>query len=82
MGRSRLIIEGRSRTDRFENSITVDVALDAFSPRRRPRVDWIQEQSDALGRNVLAPAAIRDAVIKERGAQAFRERYTPLLPAP
>jgi hypothetical protein len=25
---------------------------------------------------------IRDAVIKERGAQAFRDCYTPLLPAP
>jgi 2-polyprenyl-6-methoxyphenol hydroxylase-like FAD-dependent oxidoreductase len=66
----------------LETSTTVDVALNAFSPRRRPRVDWVQAQSDALGRNLLAPAAVRDDIIRERGAQAFRDRYAPLLPAP
>jgi len=63
-------------------SPTVDAALDAFSPRRRRRVDWVQVQSDALARNTLAPAAARDTIIKERGAQAFRDRFAPLLPAP
>jgi 2-polyprenyl-6-methoxyphenol hydroxylase-like FAD-dependent oxidoreductase len=66
----------------LETSPSIDAALDAFSPRRRPRVDWVQAQSDKLGRNALAPAAARDPVIKERGAQAFRDRYAPLLPAP
>jgi 2-polyprenyl-6-methoxyphenol hydroxylase-like FAD-dependent oxidoreductase len=59
-----------------------DAALDPFSPRRRPRVDWVQAQSDALARNALAPAAVRDAIIKESGAQAFRDRYAPLLSPP
>jgi FAD-dependent urate hydroxylase len=66
----------------LETSPTVDAALDAFSPRRRPRVDWVQAQSDALARNALAPAAVRDSIIKERGAQAFRDRYAPLLSPP
>jgi FAD-dependent urate hydroxylase len=66
----------------LETSPTVDAALDAFSPRRRPRVDWVQAQSDALARNTLAPATARDAIIKERGTQAFRDRFAPLLPAP
>jgi FAD-dependent urate hydroxylase len=66
----------------LETSTTVDAALDAFSPRRRPRVDWVQAQSDALGRNLLAPAPMRDGIIRERGAQAFRDRYAPLLPVP
>jgi 2-polyprenyl-6-methoxyphenol hydroxylase-like FAD-dependent oxidoreductase len=61
------------------SSPTMDAGLDAYSPRRRPRVDWVQAQSDALGRTMLAPAVIRDAVIRERGAQAFRDRYAPLL---
>jgi len=66
----------------LETSPTVDAALNAYSPRRRPRVDWVQAQSDAFGWNVLAPAVVRDAAIRERGAQAFRDRYAPLLPAP
>jgi len=66
----------------LETSTSIDAALDAFSPRRRPRVDWIQAQSDKLARDALAPAAARDPVIKERGAQAFRDRFAPLLPAP
>jgi len=66
----------------LETSITIDAALDAFSPRRRPRVDWVQAQSDALARNALAPAAVRDAIIKEHGAQAFRDRFAPLLRPP
>jgi FAD-dependent urate hydroxylase len=66
----------------LETSPTIDAALDAFSPRRRPRVDWVQAQSDELARNALAPAAARDAIIKERGVQAFRDRFAPLLPGP
>ena len=61
---------------------TVDAALDAYTPRRRPRVDWVQAQSDAQGQAVFLPAAVRDAAIRERGAQAFRDRYAPLLAAP
>jgi 2-polyprenyl-6-methoxyphenol hydroxylase-like FAD-dependent oxidoreductase len=63
-------------------SPTLEAALDAYTPRRRPRVDWVQAQSDALGESVLLPVAVRDAAIHERGAQAFRDRYTPLLGAP
>jgi 2-polyprenyl-6-methoxyphenol hydroxylase-like FAD-dependent oxidoreductase len=54
---------------------TMDAALDAYTPRRRPRVDWVQAQSDAQGHAVFLPAAVRDAAIRERGAQAFRDRY-------
>jgi 2-polyprenyl-6-methoxyphenol hydroxylase-like FAD-dependent oxidoreductase len=66
----------------LETSPTVDAALDAFSPRRRPRVDWVQAQSNALARNALAPASVRDSIIKEHGAQAFRDHYAPLLSPP
>ena len=31
---------------------------------------------------MFLPAAVRDAAIGERGAQAFRDRYAPLLAAP
>jgi FAD-dependent urate hydroxylase len=66
----------------LEVSPTVEAALDAYTPRRRPRVDWVQAQSGAQGETVFLPAAVRDAAIRERGAQAFRDRYAPLLAAP
>ncbi len=66
----------------MDASENVEIALDAFVARRRPRVDWVQSQSGALGQNVFLPPGIRDAVLRERGAQAFRARYAPLLTAP
>jgi 2-heptyl-3-hydroxy-4(1H)-quinolone synthase len=66
----------------LRSSPTIDDALDAYTPRRRPRVDWVQAQSDAVGKAVFLPATVRDAVIRERGAQTFRDRYAPLLPPP
>ena len=66
----------------LSTSESVDGALDAFVRRRRPRVDWVQSQSSALGQNVFLPSAVRDAVLRDRGAQAFRARYAPLLSAP
>jgi 2-polyprenyl-6-methoxyphenol hydroxylase-like FAD-dependent oxidoreductase len=66
----------------LETSPSIDAALDAFSPRRRPRCDWVQAQSDALARAALVGPAARDAIIRERGAQAFRDRFAPLLGMP
>jgi 2-polyprenyl-6-methoxyphenol hydroxylase-like FAD-dependent oxidoreductase len=57
-------------------------ALDAYVLRRRPRADWVQKQSRAAARAwALSPAA-RNAVLRERGDQMFRDRYQPLTPAP
>ena len=66
----------------LNTSQTVEDALDAYARRRRPRVDWVQRESAALGRSALMPPAVRDAVLRERGAQMFRERYLPLLAEP
>jgi 2-polyprenyl-6-methoxyphenol hydroxylase-like FAD-dependent oxidoreductase len=66
----------------LETSTSLEAALDAFSVRRRPRVNWVQAQSDRIAQNALAPAAARDSIIMEHGAQAFRDRYLPLIPAP
>jgi 2-polyprenyl-6-methoxyphenol hydroxylase-like FAD-dependent oxidoreductase len=66
----------------LQSSASVDTALDAYALRRRPRVDWVQAQSDALGRSALLPAATRDAALREQGAQQFEARFAPLLSAP
>jgi 2-polyprenyl-6-methoxyphenol hydroxylase-like FAD-dependent oxidoreductase len=57
-------------------------ALDAYVRRRRPRTDWVQEASRAAAQAWVLPPAVRDAALRERGDQMFRERYRPLIPLP
>jgi 2-polyprenyl-6-methoxyphenol hydroxylase-like FAD-dependent oxidoreductase len=61
---------------------TVEAALAAYRRRRRPRVDWVQEQSRAAARAWVLPASTRDAVLRERGDQMLRDRYRPLVEPP
>jgi len=61
---------------------TLDDALQTFVERRRPRIEWVQEQSRAALRFWLQPPNKRDAALREQGDEAMRTRYTPLLAAP
>jgi 2-polyprenyl-6-methoxyphenol hydroxylase-like FAD-dependent oxidoreductase len=67
----------------LQSSESVEAALNAYVLRRRARVDWVQRQScGVLGQSILLPPAVRDGVVRERGAEAFRARYAPLLAEP
>jgi 2-polyprenyl-6-methoxyphenol hydroxylase-like FAD-dependent oxidoreductase len=66
----------------LQSSKSIEDALDAYVLRRRARVDWVQSQSNVLGQSILLPPSVRDGVIRERGAEAFRARYAPLLIEP
>ena len=61
---------------------SVDDALDVFVNRRRPRVDWVQRQSRAVADMLGRPSAIRNGVLRERGAALLQDRFRPLIPAP
>jgi 2-polyprenyl-6-methoxyphenol hydroxylase-like FAD-dependent oxidoreductase len=61
---------------------SVGSALDAYVRRRRPRAGWVQEQSRAAAQAWVLPPAVRNAALRERGDQMFRDRYRPLIPAP
>jgi len=61
---------------------SVESALDAYVLRRRPRADWVQRQSRAAAQAWAVPVAARNAVLRERGDQMFRDRYRPLIFAP
>jgi 2-polyprenyl-6-methoxyphenol hydroxylase-like FAD-dependent oxidoreductase len=61
---------------------TVEEALEAYVTRRRPRTDWVQEQSRAALQAWLWPPDVRDAALRERGDELLRARYAPLRPAP
>src|SRR5216683_1872187 len=72
---------GGSLADVLRTADSVEAALRAYVPRRRPRADWVQEQSRAAARGWVLPAAVRNAALRERGDQMFRDRYRPLIPA-
>jgi FAD-dependent urate hydroxylase len=62
---------------------TIQTALlQAYEARRRPRINWVQEQSLAAAREWGLPPAVRDSVLGEHGDQALRERYEPLRAEP
>jgi 2-polyprenyl-6-methoxyphenol hydroxylase-like FAD-dependent oxidoreductase len=61
---------------------SVGSALDAYVRRRRPRAGWVQEQSRAAAQAWVLPPAVRNAALRERGDQMFRDRYRPLISAP
>ena len=61
---------------------TVEGALEAYQTRRRPRADWVQQQSRIAAQAWVLPPAQRDAALRERGDQMLRDRYRPLIAAP
>ena len=61
---------------------TVEQALDAYVTRRRPRVEWVQEQSRATARAWILPPDSRNAALRDRGDQMLQDRYRPLAEVP
>ena len=61
---------------------SVESALKAYVGRRRPRADWVQQESRAAAESRLLPPAIRNAALRERGDQVMHARFAPLIPAP
>jgi 2-polyprenyl-6-methoxyphenol hydroxylase-like FAD-dependent oxidoreductase len=61
---------------RFE---AIPEALAAFEARRRPRTDWVREQTHRRDRTRYLPAAVRNTVLRTLGGRIFRANYRPLL---
>jgi len=68
--------------DVLRDATSVEDALETFVTRRRPRTDWVQEQSRAAMRFWLLPPATRDLALRERGNDVMHARYEPLFAAP
>ena len=66
----------------LRNAGTVEDGFDRYQARRRPRVQWVQQQSRLAAKAWALPPAIRDAALRERGDQMLRDRYLPLIQAP
>jgi 2-polyprenyl-6-methoxyphenol hydroxylase-like FAD-dependent oxidoreductase len=68
--------------DELAGAETLPAALHAHTRRRRPRVDWVHEQSRRAAAAWMLPAAVRDAALRAHGDHLLQERYRPLLSAP
>jgi len=68
--------------DVLRTADSLKTALEAYVRRRRPRADWVQEQSRAAAQAWVLRPLVRNAALRERGDQMFRDRYRPLIPAP
>ncbi|MFY9927309.1 MAG: hypothetical protein WAK82_04830, partial [Streptosporangiaceae bacterium] len=60
----------------------VQDGLNRYQARRRPRIQWVQQQSRLAAKAWALPPAIRDAALRERGDQMLRDRYRPLIQVP
>jgi len=61
---------------------TVEAALESYVRRRKPRVEWVQHQSMAVGESLIIPSAVRNATLCQRGNEAMHARFGPLVSAP
>jgi FAD-dependent urate hydroxylase len=58
---------------------SVPDALAAFESARRPRTDWVREQTHRRDRTRTLPPAVRNGVLRLAGRRIFRANYRPLL---
>jgi len=68
--------------DELARADTLPSALSAHARRRRPRVDWVQEQSRRAAAAWAQPAAERDATLRANGDRLLQERYRVLRDLP
>jgi len=61
---------------------TIDIALAGFAKRRKPRVEWVQQQSMAVTQMQSLPAGSRTIALRETGDRTTRARFAPLVAAP
>ena len=60
----------------------VDAGLARFQQHRRPRTDWVRDQTHLRDRTRNLPPFIRNAALKIAGQRIFRGNYAPLVPLP
>ena len=56
--------------------------LKSYVSRRRPRVNWVNQESQAVAQGFRLPPEIRNDALRQHGEQTFRRRFTPLIAAP
>jgi len=63
------------------NATLVD-ALGFYVARRRPRVSWVHQESQAVVHSFRLPRAMLNDALRQHGGQMFQRRFMPLLASP
>jgi FAD-dependent urate hydroxylase len=66
----------------LSRSATLAEALATYELRRRPRVNWIHEESQAVAHSLRLPPLVLNAAMRQLGDQMFQRRFAPLLATP
>jgi 2-polyprenyl-6-methoxyphenol hydroxylase-like FAD-dependent oxidoreductase len=62
----------------LHSTVDVESALDMFVARRTPRVNWVQQESRAVGEALRLPPDTRNTILRERGQRFLWHRFQPL----
>jgi 2-polyprenyl-6-methoxyphenol hydroxylase-like FAD-dependent oxidoreductase len=68
--------------EELHSGITLEGALASFAKRRKPRVEWVQQQSLAVTEFQALPIGSRTAALRASGDRATWARFAALVPAP
>lgn len=68
--------------DELHSGATIEAALASFTKRRKPRVEWVQQQSMAVTQMQALPTGNRIAALRESGDRETAARFAALVPAP
>jgi 2-polyprenyl-6-methoxyphenol hydroxylase-like FAD-dependent oxidoreductase len=68
--------------EELHSGATIEAALASFAKRRKPRVEWVQQQSMAVTQMQALPAGSRTMALRENGDRMTRARFAALVSAP
>ena len=68
--------------EELRSGATIEAALAGFAKRRKPRVEWVQQQSMAVTQLQAMPIGSRTVALRENGDRATHARFAALVPVP
>jgi 2-polyprenyl-6-methoxyphenol hydroxylase-like FAD-dependent oxidoreductase len=68
--------------EELRSGATIEAALASFAKRRKPRVEWVQQQSMAVTQMQALPIGKRIIALRDSGDRATQARFAALVAAP
>jgi FAD-dependent urate hydroxylase len=68
--------------EELHSGTTIETALASFAKRRKPRVEWVQQQSLAVTQFQALPAGSRATALRESGDRMTKARFAALVALP
>ncbi len=66
----------------LQGQTSISDALATYDKRRKPRVNWVQQQSLALFAQMRQEPALRNAFLRQKGEKTLHDCFRPLVAAP